>query len=221
MSLKQRSVSWHTRLGIRHRPSCLSEEEDSSATGRYTNAVRQSDWFPSFLGSLVLSVSSLLSKINQCRLPSAWFTAEIHSDPNSPTTSANFIFCPFFVFCLRFVSQFEGKNTITRADLHFGSDKEIKLVSWPHYHRISWLFIAIFIPRSPPSSLWCRQMWQLFVANVSNCCNWPWLKKLLIIFPLMREKGRWRGNRERRIDGQLERCVASLVVSVTQQCPTG
>lgn len=28
MSLKQRSVSWHTRLEIRHRLSCLSEEED-------------------------------------------------------------------------------------------------------------------------------------------------------------------------------------------------
>lgn len=133
------------------------------------------------------------------------------------------VFAPLFLFCLRFVSQFEGKNTITRADLHFRSDKEIKLVLWPHYHRISWLFIAIFMPRSPPSSSWCRQMWQPFVANVANCCKWPWLKinKLLFFFPLKREKGRWRGNTEKRIDGQLERCVASLVISVTQQCPTG
>lgn len=119
----------------------------------------------------------------------------INVAPNSPTTSANFSFCPFFLFCLRFVSQFEGKNTITGADLHFGSDKEIKLGLWPHYHRISWLFIAIFMPPSPPSSSWCRQMWQPFVANISNCCNWPWLKinKLLIFFPLKREKGRWMG----------------------------
>lgn len=181
---------------------------------RYTNAVRQSDWFLSFLGSLVLSVSSLLSKINQCRLPCArdpfWSTRLQTPQPCLLTS----VFATF-LFCLRFVPQFEGKNTITRATLHFGSDKEIKLVLWPHYHRISWLFLTIFMPRSPPSSSWCRQMWQPFVANVSNCCNWPWLKinMLLIFFPLKREKSRWRGNTEKRIDGQLEQCVASLVIS--------
>lgn len=122
----------------------------SSPTCRHTNAVRQS---LSFLSSLVLSVSSLHSKIKQGRLPCAWFNAGIRSDQRSSklqTRLLTFSFRLFFFFLAWLVSQFEGK-TITRA-LHFGSDKGIKSVLSPYYYHVSWLFTtSVYAPKSSSS----------------------------------------------------------------------
>lgn len=114
---------------------------------------------------------------------------------------------------------------LTRADLHFRSDKEIKFVLWPYYYHVSFVRLfktGVYVPKSSssmsPSSVVSCDNYSLPTSLIA-ALTWLKIHKLLISFPLM-EKQTDGGECGERSDWQPNGSLVSLLLSVTQQCST-